>query len=88
MKISVIAKPNRKKECVEQIDSTHYIVSVTEPAQKGRANQAIINSLSKYFNVHKSQLTIVLGETTKTKVFEVPDFLKNFEEPLKQKRLI
>jgi hypothetical protein len=87
MKIFVMAKPGKKKGFVQQTDNTHYIVSVKEPAQLGKANQAIIKSLAEYFSVPRSQITLVSGQTNKLKTFEVPDFLNAFEPKLKQKKL-
>jgi len=38
VKISVHAKPNAKVEAVEQIDDSHFIVSVNPPPKNGLAN--------------------------------------------------
>ena len=85
MKIYVTAKPKKKKEFVEQTDATHYTVSVKEPAQKGQANHAIVLSLSKYFNVPRSQIILVSGKTSKHKIFRVPNHLVDFEPLFTQK---
>jgi uncharacterized protein len=87
MKIYITAKPKKKNEYVEQVDSTHYVVAVKEPAQQGKANQAIINSLATYFDVPKAEIFLASGQTSKHKIFEVPDNLAHFEPDLKQKRL-
>jgi uncharacterized protein len=87
MKIYITAKPKKKREYVEQVNSTHYVVAVKEPAQQGKANEAIINSLARYFDLPKGEIIFVSGQTSKHKVFEVPDNLTNFEPDLKQKSL-
>ncbi len=87
MKITVIAKPKKKKEFVEQITPTHYVVSVKEPAEQGRANYAIIQALAKYFAVSPSEIEIVSGHTNKIKTFEIPDHFKTFEPVPHQKKL-
>ncbi|OGD09749.1 hypothetical protein A2397_01155 [Candidatus Amesbacteria bacterium RIFOXYB1_FULL_44_23] len=87
MKIYVTAKANKKKRYVEQIDGSSYVVSVKEPAVQGKANQAVTQALAEYFDVPKSQILLVLGQTSKLKIFEVPDHLACFEPSLKQRSL-
>ncbi len=87
MKITVTAKPKKKKEFVEQVSPTHYIVSVKEPAEQGRSNYAIIQALAKYFGISPSEIEIVSGQTSKIKTLEVPDQLKTFEPVPHQKKL-
>jgi len=87
MKIYVTAKAKKKKEYIEHIDSTHYTVAVKEPPVNGKANKAIIDSLTRYFTISKSQIFFISGQTSNHKTFEVPDYLENFEPPLKQKKL-
>ena len=87
MRLTIIAKPKKKQEKVVQIDLNTYAISVKEPPVDGRANEAIIKSLAKYFSISPSEITLVSGHTAKIKVFEVPDSLKNFEILPKQKPL-
>lgn len=87
MRLTIVAKPKKKQEKVVQINQTTFAVSVKEPPVDGRANNAIIKSLSKYFSISSSQITLISGHTSKIKVFEVPDSLKNFEVLPKQKPL-
>ena len=87
MRLKIVANPKKKQEKVVQITSDTYAVSVKEPPINGRANEAIIKSLAKYFSVSRSQITLVSGHTAKIKVVEVPDFLGDFEPLPKQKRL-
>lgn len=42
-------------------------VSVTAPADKGKANQAVVRLLAKEWGCAKSDLEIVHGETSRTK---------------------
>jgi len=87
MRIKVVAKPKKKQEKVEQIDASTYAVSVKEPPIDGRANDAILKSLAKYFSISPSKITLISGHTSKIKIFEVPDSLANFEVLPKQKTL-
>lgn len=87
MKITVHAKPKKKKAYVLQLSSTQYVVAVHEPAIDGRANQAIIKSLSQYFKVTQSDISLVSGHTSQLKIFDVPEQLAGFEPLPKQKPL-
>lgn len=87
MRLTIVAKPKKKQEKVIQISPTSYSVSVKEPPVEGRANEAIIKSLAKYFSVSPSQINLVSGHTGKIKIVEVPDSLANFETLPKQKPL-
>lgn len=71
MKIEIIAHPNSKKPRIEKdlIGALH--VFVNEPPLNGRANQAIISSLAKYFTVKRSQVFIISGEKSKFKIAEI-----------------
>ena len=71
MKILVTAKPKSKKAFVKMVSLTEYIVSVHEPAQQGKANRAIIESLAEYFHLQKSEVVLISGATIKKKVFEI-----------------
>ena len=65
------AKAGAKKEQVEQIDATHYIVQVKAPPVEGKANEAIRKVLADYFDVAPSRIKMTSGKTSKQKIFEV-----------------
>ncbi len=71
MEITVSAKPGAKEEKVEKVSEAYYKVSVKEPAKEGRANWAIERTLAAHFNVSPSQVRIVSGQTSKTKIVEI-----------------
>jgi uncharacterized protein (TIGR00251 family) len=71
MKIFVRAKAGAKREQVEQIDETHYVVQVKAPPVEGRANDAICKALADYFDVAPSRIKMISGKTSKQKIFEV-----------------
>lgn len=73
MRISVKIKPNSKISKVEQSAEGLYKVSVTAPAQDGKANKALIETLSEYFKVAKSKINIVSGQTSKNKIIEIKE---------------
>ncbi|MCX6701840.1 MAG: DUF167 domain-containing protein [Candidatus Zambryskibacteria bacterium] len=83
MKIIVKAKPNSKIEMMERIGQpsldlegvrpsiVEYKVSIKEPPIGGRANEAIVKVLAKYFDVAPSLVRLVSGASSKRKVFEI-----------------
>lgn len=48
-----------------------YKVSVTEAPVAGKANEAIIKALADYFDTSPSRITLVSGQTSKQKIFEI-----------------
>lgn len=68
MKIKVKVKPNAKQESVEKTGEKDFLLRVKAPAREGRANQAVVELLSEYFNLPKSGISIVRGEKSKNKV--------------------
>jgi uncharacterized protein (TIGR00251 family) len=71
MKINVKAKPSSRQEKVEKIDDQNFVVSVTEPPEKGKANDAIRNALAVYFKTGSSRVKIVSGYASRNKVVEI-----------------
>jgi hypothetical protein len=71
MKIFVKARTGARKNKIEKIDDSNFIVSVKEAPVKGKANEAIIESLAEYFNVAKSDIEIIRGHKAKGKIIEI-----------------
>jgi uncharacterized protein (TIGR00251 family) len=70
MRIEVVVKPNARKEAVEKLPDGSYRVSVNAPPQEGRANEAVIALLAKFFKIPKSSITILRGERGRRKLIE------------------
>lgn len=71
MKIVVYAKPRSWEEAVEKIDDGHYVVAVREPPVQGKANEAIVRALARYFHVAPTCVRLLSGFSAKEKVFDV-----------------
>lgn len=71
MKVSIIAHPNTKKPRVEKdlLDTLHVYIS--EPPLEGKANRAVIEALTIYFNTKRSGVVLLSGEKSKNKLFEI-----------------
>jgi len=69
--LHIIVKPNSKVPSIhEGLDGT-LLVSVKEPPQEGKANEAVVASLSKYLHINKSSIRIIKGHKTKYKTIEI-----------------
>ena len=71
MKIFAQVKVKAKEEKVEKIDASQFIVFVKEAPEKGKANQAVVRALAKYFNKPKDNIKIIRGLKSKRKIVEV-----------------
>lgn len=71
MKIFVHAKPGARATAVEKISEKGFRVSVTERPTGGRANKAIEKALAEHFGISPSQVEIVSGHTSKTKLVDI-----------------
>ncbi len=71
MIISVKVKAGARKNLVEKISENNYKVWVTQAPEKGKANKAVIKILSKYMDLPQSQITIISGENSASKLIEL-----------------
>jgi uncharacterized protein (TIGR00251 family) len=70
MIIVVHVKPSSKKGAQVKLEvDGSLLVYVHEPAQKGKANQATLKALSRFYKVSKSSIRLISGETSKQKRF-------------------
>jgi uncharacterized protein (TIGR00251 family) len=69
--ITVHVKPRSRKNSIEWIDDETAKISVTAIAEKGKANDAVMEVLSEDLGVAKSLIEIVRGKTTRIKQVEI-----------------
>ena len=67
--IKVAAKSKQNK--VVKIFDTEYKVYVTVAAERGKANDKVVELLADYFDVSKSGARIVKGEASNKKTVEI-----------------
>jgi len=70
MKLKIKVTPNAKENKVIKKDGFLRIYT-TAPAKEGKANQAVIEILSKHLNIAKSRIFIVKGLKSKDKIITV-----------------
>ena len=71
--LHVRAAPGAKSNAIMGTHQGALRVAVTQVAEKGKANQAILKVLAKSLNLKKSQLVLVAGETSRSKQVLVRD---------------
>jgi uncharacterized protein (TIGR00251 family) len=71
MKISVEVKLKSKTEEVTQLESGSYLIKTNVPPVDGKANERIIELLSKFLKLPKSSFEMVSGHRGKKKIFKI-----------------
>lgn len=71
MKRTVNVKPNSKQQKIEEAADGSLTVYLKSPPVDGKANQELINLLATKFEVHKSQIAIKTGLSSRTKLVEI-----------------
>lgn len=68
----VLLKPNsRHRQEVIENDDGSLTIYTKSPAIENRANKEAIELLAKHFNVPKTRVKLIKGETSQQKVFAV-----------------
>jgi uncharacterized protein (TIGR00251 family) len=71
--LSVKAQPNSKKNEIRGIQNNMLKVCITQIAEKGKANKAVIKELAKFFGLRTSQIELVSGDISPQKKFLIRD---------------
>ncbi len=71
--LPVRAQAGSRKSALRGEQDGALKVAVTQVAEKGKANKAIVAFLSKQLGLRKSQLELISGETSSQKKFLVRD---------------
>ena len=72
MLINVKVMANAAKNEVIKKSDNELVVKVTIAPEKGKANKKVIDLLSKYFKIKKSDISIEKGLTRPKKVIRIP----------------
>jgi uncharacterized protein (TIGR00251 family) len=67
----VKVKPQAKEESVKPLPDGGYQVSCHAPRHDGKANQALIELLARYFSVPKSTIKIFRGNSARKKLIQI-----------------
>ncbi|MFH1454270.1 MAG: DUF167 domain-containing protein [Armatimonadota bacterium] len=78
----VKVNPKSRKNEIDLRDSKFYI-KVTSAPEKGKANKAVIDLLSKKLDIRKSDLIILKGETVQNKLIGIKISRENLIKKIK-----
>lgn len=71
MRLTITVKPRSSKTEVIKISETDYQVRLTASPVDGEANEQLVKVLSEHFDVAKSLIKIIKGQTGKKKIVEI-----------------
>ena len=74
--LSVRAQPGARKEGIKGAHGGALKVAVTAPADRGRANQALIEVLCQALGLKASQVELLSGHTSRQKRFLIREMTK------------
>lgn len=70
MKINIKVIPKAKQNAIKKEEETYKIWTIAPPVE-GKANKIVIELLSSYFNIKKSQIKIIRGKKSRDKIIEI-----------------
>ncbi|MBI4134712.1 MAG: DUF167 domain-containing protein [Candidatus Sungbacteria bacterium] len=71
MRLSIKVISRARKPRIESVSLNVYRVYVSAPREKGKANEALIGALARYFAVPRTHIRILRGVTSANKIVEV-----------------
>ncbi|MBI5464239.1 MAG: DUF167 domain-containing protein [Ignavibacteriales bacterium] len=71
MIISVLVKPRSKQPGISKNNDSTFVVRVASPPVDGKANDEVIEQLSKFFSIPPSRIVIKSGHTSKRKIIAI-----------------
>ena len=71
MKLAVRVIPNARRSEFSGRRDGEVVLRLSAPAVEGKANKAAVEFIAKYFGIARSRVTLVNGEKTRHKVFEL-----------------
>jgi len=74
--LRVRAQPGARKTGIRGEQNGALKVSVTQVAEKGKANQALIDALAEGLDLKRSQIALLSGETQRDKRFLIGEITK------------
>ena len=71
MKLAVRVIPNARRTEFSGRRDGEVVLRLNAPAVEGKANRAAVEFIAKYFGIARSRVTLLNGEKTRHKVFEL-----------------
>lgn len=73
MMLRVHVMPNSRRAQVEVLGENNLRVRVLAPPVRGQANNELIETLARYYNIQKQSIQIKKGLHSRDKIVEVKD---------------
>jgi uncharacterized protein (TIGR00251 family) len=70
MKLHVRVIPNARHQEFSRRDG-EFVLRLNAPAIEGKANKAAVQFLAEYLHIPRSRVTLVAGEKSRHKIFEI-----------------
>jgi uncharacterized protein (TIGR00251 family) len=70
-KLKVRVIPNAKKDGWNGYRENELVLRLNAPAVEGKANQAAIEFVSRFFGVSRTAVLLVSGEKSRHKIFQI-----------------
>ena len=71
MRITAKVKTNSRIDDVQVVDESTFIVRVKAKPTGGEANAAVLEVLSEFFDKPKTDIRIIRGQTSSTKIIDI-----------------
>ena len=71
VRFDVLAKPKASRNAIVGVHDGALKIAITAAPEKGKANKAIVNLLSRLLKIPKNSIKIVSGETSSRKIIEI-----------------
>jgi uncharacterized protein len=71
VKLSVRVIPNARRTEFSGRREGEVVLRLNAPAVEGKANRAAVEFIAKHFGISRARVTLVTGERTRHKVFEL-----------------
>jgi uncharacterized protein YggU (UPF0235/DUF167 family) len=73
VRIIIKVKPNSGRNELKEISPGLFEARVSVPPEKGKANERVIELISKHFKIPKSKIQLKSGHAFKEKMFEISE---------------
>lgn len=71
MILNIKVIPKAKTNCIQKLNANYLKVRLAAPPVNGKANKELIEILSEYYKVKRSQISIMRGERSGNKIVEI-----------------
>lgn len=72
VELQIFVKPNAKRTELVKINELGLNIALHAKPHEGEANKELIGYLAKFFDVPKSQVVILRGQSSRNKIVSVP----------------